>query len=339
MWFLPTKKKRCTRPRVLLISALMRRGENEPALDYFGMLTEGVAQALEERGFDLVVKVPSIKPDLEDSYHQVRLLEQALRWTHCCYEGLIVSPIETKPLVRHLIGYMQSYPSYPILTIDKSLERHGTEIRAADTIDVPPSVIANSKLGGENAARCLWDQFRKSYSEGIGTFMVLEGLEGSEDRVKGFEDWMSSQEMAAVIPIEARKLNFDQPSAMAYVAGLLQNGIMPHGIFCCNDEMALGAREALMQRRRSHPDEFEDLPAMPQVVGFDGIGDVHSILNTPDPDPFLLGTIDVRIRIQVEKLCEMFQTILDDPDAMRDLSGPERHYEQDGVLVTRHGLA
>jgi DNA-binding LacI/PurR family transcriptional regulator len=84
----------------------------------------------------------------------------------------------------------------------------------------------------------------------------------------------------------------------------LESPLLPDIIFCANDDMALGAREALYQlaeddfsvtiRPRSESSEA----IYPQIIGYDGMPNMRDLLRK-QAERFLLGTVDVKLKDQV----------------------------------------
>ncbi|WP_344007628.1 substrate-binding domain-containing protein, partial [Isoptericola halotolerans] len=97
-----------------------------------------------------------------------------------------------------------------------------------------------------------------------GTVIVLQGVAGtsaSRDRGQGFADGIA--EFGDIEVVATQTANFDRAQALDVATNLLQSHPDTVGIFAENDEMALGALQALGDRAG------DDV----MVVGFDGTDD------------------------------------------------------------------
>jgi len=116
--------------------------------------------------------------------------------------------------------------------------------------------------GGELGA----EQIAKHLAKG-GTILVLNGTTGVRaaiDRKQGFLTRLAelSKKSGTRYKVIERTANFTRSEAQSAVDGLLSMGQKPDGIFAANDEMAMGALEALRQKKNDHKTV---------VVGFDAI--------------------------------------------------------------------
>jgi ribose transport system substrate-binding protein len=134
-----------------------------------------------------------------------------------------------------------------------------------------------------------------------GTVLVLNGTTGVRaaiDRRLGFLNRLAelSKQNGSHYKLIERTANFTRSEAQSTLDGLLSMGQQPEGIFAANDEMALGALEALRQKKSAHKTV---------VVGFDAIQEAVSAVKdgrlaaTIAQDPVGIGK---RSAITVEKL-------------------------------------
>jgi ribose transport system substrate-binding protein len=119
-----------------------------------------------------------------------------------------------------------------------------------------------NKAGGVLAA----DQIAKHLPNG-GTVLVLNGATGVRaaiDRRQGFIERLAElgKQNGTKYKVVERTANFTRSEAQSTLDGMLSMGQQPDGIFAANDEMALGALEALRQKKSAHKTV---------VVGFDAI--------------------------------------------------------------------
>jgi ribose transport system substrate-binding protein len=153
-----------------------------------------------------------------------------------------------------------------------------------------------NKAGGVLGA----DQMVKHLPNG-GTILLLNGATGVRaaiDRRQGFLDRLAelSKQNGCKYKVIERTANFTRSEAQSTLDGLLSMGQQPDGIFAANDEMALGALEALRQKKSAHKSV---------VVGFDAIQEAVAavkdgrLVATIAQDPMGIGK---KSAITVDKL-------------------------------------
>jgi ribose transport system substrate-binding protein len=127
--------------------------------------------------------------------------------------------------------------------------------------DYSAYIGSQNRDGGVLAAQ----QMAKRLPKG-GNILILNGLtsmQASNDRRSGFTETLIklAKQGSVEYKITERPANFLRNDAQSTVAGLLSTGQKFDGIFAANDEMALGALEALR-----HDSEDKTV-----VIGFDAI--------------------------------------------------------------------
>ena len=310
-------------------------------LDYFVSIMTNLSVLLSKKGYDLVLKTPSCYKDA--AKEQVSFLEHLVESKtdpRSCCKGIIIAPFKKKPLVPVLGKLLKKYPKLPVFTIDKGYIGENAIKYEASNIKAPPYVICDEEQGGQLAAQSFVKYYNSNSAKTIKTptLLIVAGAEGSADkinssrkRVKGFVSYFSKHFPDAIHSphIDA---DFKRSKANELVLDLLQNeGLRPNGVFCCNDEMALGVREACMEveqnlkakinqiiaskdmtptDRTAEKKPFEqDLKLIRKVkiVGFDGIREFRLLLK--NKDSWMLNTVDVNASQQVNAIVEMLDSL------------------------------
>lgn len=181
-------------------------------------------------------------PDREINVdQQVSILEDQVRRG---VKALVVSPAGSAQVMSALEQAGQR--GIPVILID-------TDAPYAGKVTY---IGTDNRKGGQLAARCLIDKLR-----GQGEVALISGVPGNESqdaRAKGFVD--------AIAQVADMKLVAQQPANSERSLGLtvMENILTAHpqvrGVFCTNDQMALGAMEAL---------EARGLRGKVLIVGFD----------------------------------------------------------------------
>lgn len=120
-----------------------------------------------------------------------------------------------------------------------------------------PSVVPGDVIGGRTATEQL---IKAGYSR-IGLINGQQGVEASRDRLKGYRQALSSND----IPYDSSLVkpgNWEPLSGYEHTHALMSMDTPPEAIFCANDMMALGCYDALKERGFSIPEDIA-------VIGFD----------------------------------------------------------------------
>lgn len=163
-------------------------------------------------------------------------------------DGVLISPIGADALVPAVESLNQA--KIPVATVD----------RKVNAGDVLIHVGADNVEGGRVAARYLIDKLG-----GKGNVIELEGTPGSSpaiDRKKGFEEEIAKSEIRI---IASQPGDFQRAKGQSVMENLLQAYDDIQGVYGANDEMILGAIEAM---------EAHGIDASTVVtVGYDAIPD------------------------------------------------------------------
>lgn len=294
------------KPIVYISSNLEGSNIETSSFDFFVHIVNILSKESYSHNFDLIVKVPTNSTPLQqDIIDRISIGIDK-------YYGIILAPNETNKLIKPIRELLKKINaadihSFPIITIDKYFHHRINK-------KVIPYVSSDWERGGELAA----EHFYKFFGNKNTIIQILKGKEGSIPRIQGFQkkilqinttyfgNQCNSHDLKCDIRclencpykiVISEELDFSRESARRYVEDKITEiceKYMINGIFSCNDEMALGARDALMKITKKNL-KYKDI----RIVGFDGINEVMKILDEDNED-FLIGTIDVKIREQVK---------------------------------------
>ena len=338
------------KPIVLLSSTLAFLGDKETTdgLTYFVTLVVTLVHTIMGPEREVILKVPpygdrkASKPAKE---FQCELLEEIVE-NYERYSGIIIAPFDTESLRGGLVKLLKKPPILPIATIDKTYRSDSdSEFFLREGIQSPPGVACDGQHNGGLAADCVIDYIEQAKIKEPNV-VILQGLEGSADRIVGFIDRINrhnadSKEDNKIHVSVSHYMDFLGEKARDWAESYLRPNARweslnderymsmlknqpqkhqakvreVHVFFCCNDEMALGACEALesaFRRGHLHPTV---------VVGFDGIPE--ALRRIDDGDHWLLNTIDVKVEEQVHEL------------KIRFLPAVEKHTRMTGVELVK----
>lgn len=215
----------------LLVSTL-----NNP---FFVDLRDGAQAEAEKLGVDLQVSDAQ-----NDSAKQQ---DQAQNAQSQGAKAVIINPVDSDaagPAVAPLLS-----ANLPVISVDRSVTGE----------KVTSHIASDNVAGGAQAA----DTLANSMGE-KGEVLILQGIPGAastRDRGKGFKDRIKKYSNIKVVAEQTA--NFDRAEALNVATNLLQSHPNATGIYAENDEMALGAIQALGAKAGKEI----------KVVGFDGTVD------------------------------------------------------------------
>ena len=207
--------------------------------EFWLMVAEGAkAGAAERPGVKLTIVAPDREINVDQ---QVSMLEDQVRRG---VKALVVSPAGSAQVMSAL--ELAASRGIPVVLVD-------TDAPFAKKVSY---IGTDNRRGGQLAAKCLVDRLG-----GKGDVALISGVPGNESqdaRAQGFID--------AVAQVPGMKLVAQQPANSERSLGLtvMENILTAHpdvkGVFATNDQMALGAMEALDAR---------GLRGKVAIVGFD----------------------------------------------------------------------
>jgi ribose transport system substrate-binding protein len=187
---------------------------------------DGAEQAGKDFGVKVTVLAPTDTAEGSGNEQQTSLVEQAIAQGVSC---VAIAPVDSSAIIPAI------------------KELNDAKIPVVDLNTRISEDVYNTFVGLEN-----YDQgynTAKTLAEGLGgkgTVMIIEGTSGAQtsiDRVKGAT--AAFGEYPDIKIVAQQSANYSRADALNVVQNLLQSYPDVNGIFCCNDEMALGSVEAV----------------------------------------------------------------------------------------------
>ena len=172
----------------------------------------------------------------------------------------------------------------PVITVD----------RGANGGVVAAHIASDNVAGGKMAA-----QYVAKRLKGKGNVVMLEGIAGTSaarDRGKGFRDGLKAYPGIKLVAVQTA--DFDRAKGLSVMENILQAQKKVDAVFAQNDEMALGAIQAIAAAKR----EKEMF-----VVGFDAIADALAAIKagtmaaTIAQQPKVMGRLAVENAVKIIK--------------------------------------
>lgn len=245
---------------VLLGSSLFAAGQTEAADDgkitigmtvpglqfpfFVTMFDEAVAYA-EELGIELITHDAQNQSSVQMAAVENFIAQKV--------DGILISPLTTDSLVPAIEAAVAA--GIPVATVD----------RKANTDKVIVHVGADNVEGGRAAARFIIEELGNK-----GTVIQLEGTPGASaalDRKAGFDEVINKSNVKVLVSQEA---DFNRAKAQTVMENLMQVYANFDAVFGANDEMIIGAVEAMQAAGID--------PASKITIGFDATTDAFSYM-------------------------------------------------------------
>ncbi|MDP4549338.1 ribose ABC transporter substrate-binding protein RbsB [Alkalihalobacillus macyae] len=245
---------------------------------FFVSMKDGVEAEAKANGMDVVVVDAQ-----NDAAKQINDVEDLIQQG---VDVLLINPTDSAAISTAV----QSANSLgiPVVTLDRSAEKG----------EVATLVSSDNEKGGEMAAKYLVDQLGEGAK--IAELEGVPGASATRERGKGFHNIAD----AKLDVVAKQTANFDRTEGLNTMENLLQGNPDIEAVFAHNDEMALGAIQAIQS---SGKDVL--------VVGFDGNEDAINSINdgklsaTVAQQPEEIGALAVNAGVDVLKGKEVEETI------------------------------
>ncbi|RNL51574.1 substrate-binding domain-containing protein [Arthrobacter oryzae] len=196
-------------------------------------------------------------------------------------KAVIINPVDSDAAGSAVATLTKA--GIPVIAVD----------RTVNGADLASYVASDNVAGGKQAAV----ELAKAMGE-EGSVIVLQGVSGtsaSRDRGAGFAEGI--KDFPKIKVVAQQTANFDRAAALDVASNLLQSNPGVTGIFAENDEMALGAIQALGAKAGAEV----------KVVGFDGTADGlaaignGTLVATIAQQPAKLGQLAVELAAKLVK--------------------------------------
>lgn len=194
---------------------------------FFVEVAEGAKKAGEENSVNIIVTDAQNKPSKQQTDIE-NLLAQGV-------DIIIIDPADSDAIVAAIEEANNN--KVPVITVDRA--SNGGDVISHIGFDA----IKSGNIAGEYLAKKL---------DKKGNIVELQGILGTnvaQDRSKGFNEIISQNKDMKVIARQSA--NFDRAQAMSVMENILQANPKIDGVYAANDEMALGALEAIEGSGRS----------------------------------------------------------------------------------------
>src|SRR5699024_8268100 len=230
---------------------------------FFVSLKEGAEEKSKELGVEIIVLDSQDDPSKEASNMEDLITKDV--------DLILVNPTDSDAIVNSVMAANDA--DIPVITVD----------RASNGGEVLSYIASDNVAGGKMAGEYIIEQLG-----GKGNVVELEGIVGTNaatERGEGFNEAIKDKDITVVAKQTAE---FDRAKGLEVMENILQSQPEIDAVFAHNDEMALGALEAIKASDR-------DI----LVVGFDATDDAVAAVKEGDlaatiaQQPALIGNMAV----------------------------------------------
>jgi ribose transport system substrate-binding protein len=239
---------------------------------FFVSMKEGAEKKAKELGYEIIV-LDSQNDATKERANVEDLVQQGIA-------VLIINPTDSDAVANSIA--VANEKKIKVLTVD----------RKANGGEVISHIASDNVKGGEMAAAFILEKLG-----GKGNLVELQGIPGASatrDRGQGFHNIVDNKDGVKVVASQAA--DFDRQKGLTVTENVIQATPSFDAIFAHNDEMALGAIQAIKTANKNVI-----------IVGFDGNDDAKAavasgaLAATIAQKPDLMGEIAVENAVKVAK--------------------------------------
>lgn len=253
--------------------ALVMKALSNP---FFAKMEAGAKAYARENSLDLEVFGTETETALE---HQISIVNNLISRN---YGAIVIAPVDSRKLAPTLKKAIDQ--GIAVINVDNPLEQ---DIQAQHGLAIP-------FVGSDNAkgAALVGDYIRRQL-RGKGRILIIEGIPGARNgelRKSGFLQAVTAG--GGVEIVDSVSANWHTEDAFTQISKLLGKHGVVDAIFCANDQMALGALQALSLR---------ELTGKVWVAGYDNTEEARNELRngrmhaTIEQHPELMGRFGVAL--------------------------------------------
>lgn len=255
---------------------------------FFVTLSEGAEAEAKELGIDIVTVDAG-----DDTAKQASDIEDLISKN---VSVLIVNPVDSDAVAPSVQDAISA--GIKVISVD----------RVVNGVDVDCAIASDNVKGAEMATQCLVDALGEGAK--VAELQGTPGASATIDRGEGFHN-IADESLDVVA---SQTANFNRSEGMSVMENILQASSDVQGVFAHNDEMALGAIEAIGDK---------DV----KVVGFDATDDGIQAVK----DGTLLATI-------AQQPDQMGKTAVDNAQKLINGESVDKEVPVDVTLVTRDNV-
>jgi ABC-type sugar transport system substrate-binding protein len=223
-------------------------------------------------------------------------------------DGIIFIPDQPDQHFEELVSFHEEAGDIPLVLADVYFNLSACDERTRARL---PSFVGGDELAGGKLAADIMIDAIGPYQTDPPVIMVINGGNApwERQRADSFRAQIKVTWPTASF-IETPFFNYSRPATFEYMTTMIRENadanrtVRLDAIFACNDDMAIGAHGAMTHMML----EGFGFVRPPQIVGYDGIVEIQEYINSGDP--FIAGTVDVKIEEQAQAAMLLMHKLL-----------------------------
>lgn len=262
--------------------------------NFFDLIVSSVSITAHREHLNVIVKVPNARFEAAAQNSLINAVCDNL--VHG--EVVVVVPAEPEAVKDDLSRLCSAHRTIPpLVALDIPLK----PVSGGDITNMQfPYVGVDNTRGAELAADAFSAYFRDKGILKPAIYVLLGPSNISQWRIRAdafIARFTANTEGVCVIIESGAVSRWDRQIARDMTYRHLTSSGTVDGIFACNDDLAIGARQAVLQWRRA--DNVKPV----RIIGFDGIDEMYDLL--AQRDDIMLATVNVRIAEQVRSIMQL----------------------------------
>lgn len=199
--------------------------------EFWQSAQKGAEEKAEELGVEVEVLAANSEDDVEG---QVNVFENMV--TSGEYVGFAVAPLSDANLVNTIVEANEA--GYLVADIDERVNPDNLEAAGGSIVSF---VTTDNELVGKTAGEWIASQLEEGDDVAI-----IEGKAGATSGEKRKAGCQAAFEEAGLNIVDSQPADWDKTKAYDLATNLISKNENLKAIYCCNDTMAMGAQEAVM---------------------------------------------------------------------------------------------
>lgn len=199
--------------------------------EFWQSAQRGVEEKAEELGVEVEVLAANSEDDVEG---QVNVFENMVISGE--YAGFAVAPLSDANLVNTIVEANEA--GYLVADIDERVNSENLEAAGGSIVSF---ITTDNELVGKTAGEWIASQLEEGAEVAI-----IEGKAGATSGEKRKAGCQAAFEEAGLNIVDSQPADWDKTKAYDLATNLISKNENLKAIYCCNDTMAMGAQEAVM---------------------------------------------------------------------------------------------
>ena len=266
---LPTVGKAPTGKKIgLALSTL-----NNP---FFVSLRDGAQKAADQAGVQLVVA--------DGANDSARQADEIANFITQQLSVMLVNPTDSDAVIPSV--QKANDAKIPVIALD----------RASNGGALASFIASNNVVAGRDAAQLLLETVPQGAK--VAMLVGVPGASAARDRGQGFTDALADKTMNSkgATLVTQQVANFDRGQALNVMQNILTANPDIAGVFCQNDEMALGAVQAIKARSLSDKVAIVGIDGSPDAITAIKAGEMYA---TVAQQPDIMGQLGVASAVEI----------------------------------------